>query len=99
MRAKHPSNSDTVYGCGASPPITPSPPRYRTDRSGSVPRAFDARVPKGRVFVPAERKHGLIHLFGVEHLQPHEQMEVLLRQAGDGQEQVRLQLGKLVLLL
>ena len=59
--------------------------------------ALDARVAERGVFVAAEGEHGLVHLLGVEHLQAHEQVEVLHRQPGDGQEQVRLQLGDDVL--
>jgi hypothetical protein len=44
--------------------------------------ALDARVPKGRVFVPAEREHRLVHLLGVEYLQANKQVKVFHRQAG-----------------
>jgi hypothetical protein len=44
-----------------------------------------------RSFVAAEGKDSLVHLLGIEHLETHEQMEVLYRQPGDGQKQVRLE--------
>ena len=53
--------------------------------------AVYAGVTERRVFVPPEREDGLIHLFGVEHLQLHEQVEVLHSHVGNGQEQVRIQ--------
>ena len=59
--------------------------------------ALDARVPQRGILVAAEREHRLVHLLGIEDLEAHEQMEVLHRQAGDGQKQVRLQLGDHVL--
>ena len=55
--------------------------------------ALDAGVAQRGILVAAEGEHGLVHLLGVEHLEAHEQVEVLDRQAGDGQKQVGFQLG------
>src|SRR5262245_37182743 len=55
--------------------------------------ALYAGVAERRILVPPEREHGLVHLLGVEHLESHEQVEVLDRQTGDGEEQIWLQLG------
>jgi hypothetical protein len=41
--------------------------------------ALDSGVTKRRIFVAPEGEHGLIHLLGIEHLQPHQQMKVLDR--------------------
>ena len=54
--------------------------------------ALDAGVSERRVFVSSESENGLVHLLGVEHLELYEQVEVLNRQAGDSQEQLRFQL-------
>ena len=59
--------------------------------------ALDAGVAERRVFVSSEREHGLVHLFGVEHLEPHQLVEVRHRQPGDRQKQVRLHLRDNVL--
>ena len=59
--------------------------------------ALDARVPQRGILVATEREHRLVHLLGIEDLEAHEQMEILHRQAGDGQKQLRLQLGDHVL--
>ena len=59
--------------------------------------ALDAGVAQRSVLVAAEGEDGLVHLLGVEHLEPHEQVEVLDRQAGDGLEQVGFELGDDVL--
>ena len=37
--------------------------------------AFDARIAQRGILIPREREYRLIHLFGVEHLRPHEQVE------------------------
>src|SRR6266550_8109864 len=58
---------------------------------------LQAGVAKRRIFVSAECENGLVHLLGVEHLELHEQVEVLHRQASDSQEQLRLKLGNDVL--
>ena len=55
--------------------------------------AVDARIGERCVLVPPEREYRCVHSFGIEHLQPHQQMEILHGQPGHGQEQVRLQLG------
>ena len=39
--------------------------------------ALDARVAQRGILVTPECEYGLIHLFGVEHLETHEQMEIL----------------------
>ena len=39
--------------------------------------AIYARIAERRVLVAAEGEYGLIHLLGVEDLEPYEQMEVL----------------------
>ena len=59
--------------------------------------AIDARIAERSVLVATEGEDCLIHLLGVEHLQLHEQMEVLYRQAGDSQKQFRLKLGDNIL--
>lgn len=41
--------------------------------------ALDARVAERRVFVPPEREYRLVHLLGVEHLEAHQQVEILYR--------------------
>jgi hypothetical protein len=46
--------------------------------------ARDARVPQRGILVATERENRLVHLLSIEHLQAHEKMEVLHRQAGDG---------------
>lgn len=55
--------------------------------------ALNTRIAQRRVFVTTEGKDGLVHLFGVEHLEADEQMEVLHSQASHGQKQVRLEFG------
>ena len=57
----------------------------------------DAGVAEGTVFVTAEGEDGLVHLLGVEHPQPHEEVEVLDGQSCDRAEQIGLQLGDDVL--
>ena len=52
--------------------------------------AIYAGVTERRVLVPPEREHGLVHLLGVEHLEPYKQVEVLHRQAGDSEAPVEL---------
>ena len=59
--------------------------------------ALDACVPQRRILVATEREYRLIHLLSIKYLEAHEQIEVLHRQAGDRQEQIRLQLGDHVL--
>jgi hypothetical protein len=39
------------------------------------------------ILVATEREHRLVHLLGIEHLQAHEQVEVLYRQTSDGYEE------------
>ena len=55
--------------------------------------ALYAGVAQRRIFVAPEGEDGLIHLLGVENLEPNEQVEILHRQPGNGQKQVRLELG------
>ena len=45
----------------------------------------------------AKGNNGLVHLLGVEHLDPNQHVEVLCPQARDRQEQVGLQLGDHIL--
>jgi len=59
--------------------------------------ALDACIAEGGILVAAEGEHRLVHLLGIEHPEFHKQVEVGHRQAGDGQEQFRLQLGYHVL--
>jgi hypothetical protein len=59
--------------------------------------AFDAGVAQGGVFIAPKRKHRLVHLLGVEHLEPHQQVKVLHRQPGHCDEQTGLQFGDDVL--
>ena len=59
--------------------------------------ALDAGVGQRGVLVAAEREHGLVHVGAVEDVERDEQVEVVDGQAGDGLEQVRLQLGDDVL--
>ncbi len=59
--------------------------------------ALYSRIAERGVFVTAEGENSLAHLLGVEHLKPHEQVEVLHRQTGDGREQFRFELGNHVL--
>ena len=47
----------------------------------------DPGVAKRRILVAAEGEDSLIHLLGVEDPEPHEQVEVLDSEAGDGEEQ------------
>lgn len=53
--------------------------------------AVDTSVAQRRIFVTAESEHRLIHLFGVEHPELHEQVEIFDRQAGDCPEQIWFQ--------
>ena len=53
----------------------------------------DARVSERRIFVTPEGEYGLVHMLGIEHLEPHEQMEILHRQPGHGQEQIGVNPG------
>ena len=65
-----------------------------------VPQPFvrvDARIGEGCVLVPPEGEHRLVHVAGVEYAKGDEQVEVRNREAGDGLEEVGLQLGDLVL--
>jgi hypothetical protein len=55
--------------------------------------AVDAGVAQRGILVAPEGEHGLVHLLGVEHLEPHQQVEILHCQSGDGEEQVRFQPG------
>ena len=57
----------------------------------------DTGVGEAGVFVAEKSKYSLVHLFGVEDLQAHQKVEVLDGEAGDGEEQVGLQLGDHVL--
>ena len=59
--------------------------------------AFDAGVAQRCILVAPEREDGLIHLLGIEHLQPHQQVEIVHRQPSDGQEQVRFEFGNDIL--
>lgn len=42
---------------------------------GQPRMAVDAGIAQRGVLVAAKREHGLVHLLGVEHLEPHEQVE------------------------
>jgi hypothetical protein len=49
---------------------------------------FYAGVAQRCVLVPAEGEDGLIHVFGIEDTQLHQEMKVLHRQAGYGTEEI-----------
>ena len=61
------------------------PRHHRVEETilGQALVAFDARIAERGVFVATECEDCLVHLLGVEHSQPHEQVEVLYCQAGD----------------
>ena len=59
--------------------------------------AGNSGVAQRRIFLAPERKHRLIHLLRVEHLEPHQQVKVLNRQPGDCDKQFGLQLADNVL--
>jgi hypothetical protein len=45
--------------------------------------ALDACVTQRGILIPPECENGLIHLLGVEYLEPHKQVKILYRQTGD----------------
>lgn len=53
--------------------------------------ALYAGVAERSVFITTEGKDGLIHLLGVEHLETDEQVEILDRQPGDSEKQIRFE--------
>lgn len=59
--------------------------------------AVEAGIAQRGILVAAEGKHRPVHLLDVEDLEAHQQVEVLYREAGDGQEQVGLEPGDHVL--
>src|ERR1700674_4673723 len=50
--------------------------------------ALDARIAERGVFVATEGENSLVHMLGVEHLESHEQVEILYRQTGHDLKQV-----------
>ena len=54
--------------------------------------AIDAGAPERCVFIATECEHGLVHLFGVKHLELDQQMEVLHHDARNGAKEIRLNL-------
>jgi hypothetical protein len=48
------------------------------------PVTLDACIAQRGVFVAAEREDGLVHVLGVEHLEPHEQVEVISQEIMPG---------------
>lgn len=58
---------------------------------------LDARVAERGVLIPPESEYGLIHLLGVEHLKPPEEVKIFYRQTSDSLEQVWLDLSDYVL--
>ena len=50
--------------------------------------ALDARVTQRGILITSKCEYGLIHLFRVEYLEPHEQVKILYGQTGDGLEQI-----------
>ncbi len=59
--------------------------------------ALNARVAQRCILIPAEGEYRLVHLLRVENLKPHQQVEILHRQACDRLKQSRFDLGDHIL--
>ena len=87
VRSRELTTSCSMYLSGVT--VTDVVAGYHGVVEAVVPKTWvrvDAGICKAGVFIAPEREDSLVHLLGIENLEPHEQVKVLDRETGDCKE-------------